>query len=97
MTIDDDSGKEGLDKMKITDEGVWEGRGVETIHIGWHDMWTVPNRNKDEIKYKMIICLFVSAAGCILPEIYSLRNKSSAHFIFALISRKGKCPSYITK
>ena len=34
MTIDDDSGKEGLDKMKITDEGVWEGRGVETIHIG---------------------------------------------------------------
>ena len=40
-----------------------------------------------EIKYKMIICLFVSA-GCVLPEIYSLRNKSSAHFIFPSISRK---------
>ena len=42
-----------------------------------------------EIKYKMIICLFVSA-GCVLPEIYSLRNKSSAHFIFASISTKQK-------
>ena len=37
----------------------------------------------------MIICLFVSA-GCVLPEIYSLRNKSSAHFIFASISTKQK-------